>query len=112
MDGIRKTIRQIAESPAKGFIPTGSAAVQPDPAIVGRRVLVADDEDLIRQTIRDVLNRYGATVDTAADGAEATRLLRAARYDLVLSDIKMPYQNGYEVFAAAKASGTPPRPSS
>jgi DNA-binding NtrC family response regulator len=80
-----------------------------DPDLDGKRVLVADDEPNIRQTIADVLTRYGCKVDMAADGNEACALLAAqARYDLVLTDIKMPHKNGYEIFAAAKKIGHSP----
>ncbi len=72
-------------------------------------MLVAADEPNIRQTIADVLTRYGCKVDMAADGNEACALLAAQpRYDLVLSDIKLPHRNGYEIFAAAKKIGHAP----
>jgi len=38
----------------------------------------------------------------AHDGSEAIAMIRAQHFDLVLSDIKMPKRNGYEVFAAAR----------
>jgi two-component system, sensor histidine kinase SagS len=76
---------------------------QHDPLLEGRRVLVADDEELIRQTIQDVLASRGMTVDLAHDGTEAIALLEKGRYDLVISDIKMPGATGYDVFARAKA---------
>jgi len=65
---------------------------------------VADDEEVIRRTIRDVLAPFGCLVDVASDGAQANERLRGVRYDLVISDIKMPGASGYEVFAAAKAA--------
>jgi DNA-binding NtrC family response regulator len=65
---------------------------------------VVDDEELIRQTIRDVLGQYGCTVEIAGDGASAKEMIACCRYDLVISDIRMPGASGYEVFAAAKAA--------
>ena len=65
-------------------------------------MLVADDEDMIRDTVRDVLIGYGCEVSTACDGAVAIELIGKQPFDLVLSDIKMPNKTGYEVFAAAK----------
>lgn len=103
VEGIRSTVRQIADVPRTGILDSAALASEPDPVLGGRRVLVADDEDLIRQTIHDVLERYGAMVDTAANGAEAERMIHEGDYELVLSDIKMPHRNGYDVFAAAKA---------
>jgi len=100
----RRSLQQLAEAPKTGMLP--GAAVPPahaDPALSGRRILVADDEPLIRRTICDVLALYGCHVDAAADGVEARDLIARGRYDLVISDIKMPGASGYEIFAAAKA---------
>jgi CheY-like chemotaxis protein/GAF domain-containing protein len=72
------------------------------PALRAKRVLVADDEEIIRETIADVLSKAGALPVMARDGDEAIAMLGAQHFDLVLSDIKMPSKNGYEVFAAAK----------
>nr|HPM24898.1 response regulator [Phycisphaerae bacterium] len=55
------------------------------------------------ETIADVLSKAGALPVTARDGEEAAGMPHTQHLDLVLSDIKMPYKNGYEVFAAAKA---------
>jgi len=98
----RRVIHACAESP--GAAVAAGAGGQQDPILAGKRVLVADDEELMRQTIRDVLIARGCRVDVAADGAEASRMVARTAYDLVISDIKMPGANGYEVFAAAKAA--------
>jgi two-component system, sensor histidine kinase SagS len=80
--------------------PTG--AVNRDPVLQGRRILVADDEEVIRETVCDVLRSCGCDVQDAADGAIAVDLISQHEFDLVLSDIKMPARSGYEIFAAAK----------
>jgi CheY-like chemotaxis protein len=97
-----KRVLQAAGRPAaiRGLVPEAVAA---DPILRDRRILVADDEDIIRNTIADVLTRTGALVVTARDGDEAVAMIHSQSFDLVLSDIKMPYRNGYEVFAAARA---------
>jgi DNA-binding NtrC family response regulator len=77
-------------------------APERDALLGGRRILVADDEEIIRETIADVLSKAGALTVMASDGKEATAMIRAQHFDLVLSDIKMPHRNGYEVFAAAR----------
>jgi len=78
-----------------------------DTVISGRRVLVADDEAQIRETIQTVLGDAGAVVDAHASGADAIESIRAAAargapYDLVVSDVRIPDRNGYEIFRAAK----------
>jgi CheY-like chemotaxis protein len=105
---IRKSIKDVVEG-SKGLKGVGTAEKTKDPLLAGKRILVADDEPNIRQTIVDLLMRQGCIVESAKDGAEAVALLAGqAPYDLVLSDIKMPHKNGYEVFAAAKKLGHSP----
>lgn len=73
-----------------------------DPLLSGKRILIADDEPNIRKTVRDVLAKFGCQCTTAKDGYEACSLLDQDPFDLVISDIKMPYRNGYEIFASAQ----------
>jgi CheY-like chemotaxis protein/putative methionine-R-sulfoxide reductase with GAF domain len=96
----KQALQAVVEPGAvRGLVPE-SPEVRP--ALRGKRVLVADDEDIIRETIADVLSKMGALPTMARDGAEAITMLQAQPFDLVLSDIKMPNKNGYEVFAAAR----------
>jgi CheY-like chemotaxis protein len=98
---IKSKVRHVAE-PKAGILGRHGDSNAIDPALQGRRVLVADDEEIIRETIGGVLKGAGCLVDVAADGAEAIDMLEAEHYDLVLADIKMPQKSGYEVFAAAR----------
>ncbi len=68
------------------------------------KILVADDREFIREFLRDFLVLEGFEVDVAGDGKEAIEKAKARHYDLVLSDIKMPEKNGYEVFDAIRKS--------
>jgi CheY-like chemotaxis protein len=101
VEKIKKSVREVA-CPTTGLIGLRSANTAADPLLEGKRVLVADDEEMIRETIADVLRKAGCIVDAARDGAEAVGLLGKAAYDLLLADIRMPHKNGYEVWAAAK----------
>jgi two-component system, chemotaxis family, sensor kinase CheA len=58
------------------------------------RVVVADDSITTRSLHRQVLEAAGYEVETAADGEEALRLLRARGADLLVSDIHMPRMDG------------------
>ena len=64
------------------------------------RILVVDDERVIREIIADLLSMEGFAVRTANDGAEALVELSRQQYDLVLSDLKMPNMGGIELLAA------------
>lgn len=81
--------------------------LQPDPLMIGKRVLVADDEPSIGGTINSILTQKGCEVTHFQTGLETIEAIRAAPdhggpYDLVISDIRMPDRNGYEVFRAAQ----------
>lgn len=103
VESLESTVQDLVERPTPAIIGGLPEARDGASPLAGKRVLVADDEEFIRQTIRDVLEGSGMVVDTAADGLEAEQRIGAGRYDLVLSDIKMPHRNGYEVFAAARS---------
>jgi CheY-like chemotaxis protein len=106
---IRKSLSQAAEGPNTKVLGAGNVKAQHDAVIGLSHVLVADDEPNIRNTIHDVLRKYGAVVTTAVNGAEAIALIERNTYDLVVSDIKMPDKTGYDVFAAAhKTTATLP----
>ena len=68
------------------------------------RVLVVDDEDFNRQTLRYCLEPVGFEIDEAGDGVEAWALLskRGDRYDAILLDRRMPEMDGMAVLAKIK----------
>lgn len=100
---IRESIKELT-SAKPGLIGARSrSTIHKDPLLCGKRVLIADDEDVIRETVRDVLTGYGCQVTAVADGGAAIDAVAAeAPFDLVISDIKMPVKSGYELFAASK----------
>lgn len=61
------------------------------------RVLVADDDQAIRQLMSTIVKREGLEVDIAADGAEAIRLLSERDYAVILVDLMMPRVDGFGV---------------
>ena len=78
-----------------------------DPIFQGQAVLVADDEEPIRRTVRAVLEQQGCVVAEFGDGTSAIRAIRERAatgrpFNLVISDVRMPDANGYEVFRATK----------
>jgi CheY-like chemotaxis protein len=75
------------------------------PHFSGRHVLVADDEPAIVEMIRDILEEYGFRVVTAANGAEALRLVEEAEPDVVLLDMNMPLLDGSGFVAAVRERG-------
>ncbi len=67
------------------------------------KVLVVDDEPVIRNFLVRVLEREGYEVCAACDGDEALRCLETSAFDLLLTDIKMDNVNGIELLQTAKA---------
>jgi DNA-binding NtrC family response regulator len=65
-------------------------------------ILAVDDEDSLRQGVRDILTLEGYEVSMAADGIAALDALRIFQYDLVLLDINMPRLDGMEVLKFIK----------
>ena len=59
------------------------------------RILVCDDEELIRNVIVDYAECEGYTCDEASDGNEAFSLCEKNKYDLIIMDIMMPHKDGY-----------------
>lgn len=108
VDAIRTRVREVGAGPQTLLgVDRALASQRQEPWLVGRRILVADDEAKIRRIIADVLRNRGASVVTCASGGEAIAEFEKARdrdtpIDLIISDIKMPDRNGYEVFAAAR----------
>lgn len=67
------------------------------------KLLVADDEPVLRDNLRYAFEAEGYTVETAADGEAAWKAFGASRPDLLLLDIKMPLADGLEVLRRVRA---------
>ena len=61
------------------------------------RILLAEDDEIMRITLYDRLKSKGWKVDQAADGKEALDKLKKQKYHLVISDIRMPGLDGIEL---------------
>jgi CheY-like chemotaxis protein len=66
------------------------------------RVLVVDDEEMIRFTSSKVLESKGFDVRTAGDGFEALVELRQAPPDIIISDLRMPNMSGFELLSVVR----------
>jgi PAS domain S-box-containing protein len=73
------------------------------PTLQGRRLLVVDDQADAREMLKEVLERCGATVVLATTASEALGLVRAERPEVVVTDIEMPGESGYDLLRDLRA---------
>jgi len=87
-----------------GEAPTVGAATPPNSR---RRILVVEDEGDIRVLNTEVLRRSGYEVDAAEDGAAAWDALQVNKYDLLITDNRMPKMSGLELLAKIHEAAIP-----
>jgi len=66
------------------------------------RILLAEDDDRLRQLITLQMESMGHTVESAADGTQALDILNNSPFDLILTDLSMPRLNGIALAEAAR----------
>ena len=82
----------------------------PLPEETRQRILVADDDQSIRQLVCTIVKRENLACDAAADGREAIECLSHNDYALVLLDLMMPRLDGFGVIAWMKENPPPVKP--
>ncbi len=70
------------------------------------KILVIDDQKSIRNTLKDILEYEGHEVTVGEDGLDGLEKFNAGKFDVVLTDIKMPNMDGMEVLEKIIATGT------
>jgi DNA-binding NtrC family response regulator len=73
------------------------------------KILIIDDEKVIRSTLREILEYENYEISEAQDGEEGLAKLREEEFDLVLCDVKMPKMDGIEVLNQAKTMDKSPQ---
>ena len=71
---------------------------------MGKKVLIVDDEEIIRKFLRINLLKLGYEVKEAMDGVQALEQLGKDTYDLLISDVLMPNKNGWELLKAVRSN--------
>jgi len=64
--------------------------------VLRMKIMVVDDEELIRSVIKEYASIEGFEVDEASDGLEAVQKCKSSNYDLIVMDIMMPKLDGYQ----------------
>lgn len=73
--------------------------------VVDSRVLIVDDNVLVRQVLRCQLEAYGFEVDEACDGVQALECVEQRPYALILTDYRMPRLNGLSLLSHIQQQG-------
>ena len=97
---IKQVIQKVGEQMAPSVAHAQRRQGERRRTLVGRRVLVVDSDEQVRQAAHALLERSGCTVETARDGAEAASMVRAGggdAYDAIISDIRLPDMSGYQL---------------
>lgn len=76
---------------------------------MARRILLIDDDELLRAAIGDLLESNGYIVATAGAGDAGLEMFRTARPDLVITDLTMPEPNGIEIVRTLSKEEPRPR---
>src|SRR3954468_12628479 len=74
-----------------------------------KRVLVADDDAAVRESLKQLLEAAGYQVKLAANGQEAVAVLASHRTDLLLLDLEMPKRDGWDVLLQLSDESSPLR---
>jgi DNA-binding NtrC family response regulator len=72
--------------------------------IVKSRILLVEDEPILRLTLGNDLSEEGYEVTSAADGVEGLRLIQGSRFDVALLDLKLPRVDGLTLLQSFKAA--------
>jgi CheY-like chemotaxis protein len=92
--------KQLSQPKARG------GTLQPTRTNFPKRILVVDDEPLIRQLNKEVLSEFGFIVELAENGTAAWDALQLHHYDLIITDNEMPHVTGVELLQKLHAART------
>jgi CheY-like chemotaxis protein len=97
---IKKSIQKIGQTLAPTDVSPAGVGAEPHPKLIGKRILVVDPDELVRNDAHSLLERYGCIVETAHDGDQAVSMVRNSgdeNYDVIISDIRLPDYSGYQL---------------
>lgn len=64
-----------------------------------KNILIIEDDDIMLKVIERILKREGYGVEIAKDGKEALQKVQEKKYALIITDLMMPYANGFEIIS-------------
>jgi two-component system, sensor histidine kinase SagS len=97
---IKKSIQQIGQTLAPADVSLAGCQSDHYTKLIGKRILVVDADEQVRNDAHALLEKYGCTVETAHDGDQAVSMVRNCLeepYQVIISDIKLPDYSGYQL---------------
>ncbi|MBW7844958.1 MAG: response regulator [Bacteroidia bacterium] len=70
--------------------------------IAAKKILLIDDDELILKVMNRILTKEGYNVIAVNNGKDALEKIEAEKYDMVITDLMMPYSNGFEIISKFK----------
>lgn len=70
-----------------------------------KRILIVEDDQMLLKTMEALLTVRGYLITLAKNGKEALEKIATNRYDLVLTDLMLPYSNGFEIISKLNQEG-------
>ncbi len=99
---IKQLIQEVGKEVAVPGVVPDAAAVPAHPLVMGKRILVVDNDASVRAAARELLGQLGCNVEAIHCGKEAFALVRAMHYDLAIVDINLSDMTGFECFRDLK----------
>ncbi|MEO2007551.1 MAG: response regulator [Pirellulaceae bacterium] len=101
---IKRVIQKVGQRMTPGEVVSPAMKVEQRPHLNGRRILVVDADDSVRNDAHALLERYGCTVETAHEGAEGLSMIRNCddAYDVIIADVRLPDTSGFDLFMELK----------
>ncbi len=97
---IKRSIQEIGQTLAPTDVSLAGCNNENHTKLQGKRILVVDEDEQVRNDAHALLERYGCTVETAHEGDQAVSMVRNCLdqpYDVIISDIKLPDYSGYQL---------------
>ena len=94
---------RLLDAPRLVRVAAAGGPAESEPRVAAVQILLVEDSDIVRESLRRLLADAGYLVTVAVDGQHGLELARTRRFDLISTDVVMPRLDGYELTRALRA---------